>query len=819
MKKKFILVAIVLLSFLALKSVAIVYGNDLTIWEKNNTVQVYKLFSITKGENTYIAVGENGYIKTSIDRQNWVSRNSNVPYDLLDVTYGNPGFVVVHEKGIIFSSDAISWSKVLDTSNSITAVAWNGNLYVAVGNNGQIFISTNGVEWNKSKFVHSGNFTSIASNGHDFVAVDDKGIIIYSNDGENWTSIRADGYFGKLNSVFWDSNRFIITGDLGYVSSSKDLLKWTRLNSNLSINNPVGENTSLLRHMAYDGEYYYILLGRTGILKTNFTDYWIQSYSGMNLNNIVFYDGYLLGATSFGNVTVKNINSNSWEPYTRVYNSNFSSIAWNGQRYVVTGGIINPNGSISSSGIWTSEDGLSWDCVHPESYTLEGVIWDGKQFIAFGYKTIMRSTDGLVWETDTNDFDNRILSIEYNGSKYVATDVIGNIWNSDDSVNWKIVLSLKDNNFISDVKWDGKKFVGVGTQIYTSLDGVNWMKCLDNDNLPKGNAYLTWLTNIEFNGNTYVAVGLYGTVVTSLNGLDWEVIDLGTSTSFYTICWDGENFILPSDGVYYTSKDGTNWTNNSYIGKDILDIIRTEGKYIAIGKNNLILTGKDSKIIDIYLSTNRVVKPEGSIFVLNLYAVLDNGKTENISRLANWTSSNLSVVSINSGQGTILQPGKAFITVTYEDFSKTIDVLGIKGKIIEITVGKPVMTVRDYLFSRNANIIEIDPGRSTKSIIINGRMLLPIRAIVEELGGQIKWDAATKKVTISMYDQNIVLTIDKLEAEVDGVVKKMDVAPILHNGRTMLPLRFISENLGLEVDWDHETQTASIKNFNLDSDY
>ncbi|MCD6116931.1 copper amine oxidase N-terminal domain-containing protein [bacterium] len=112
---------------------------------------------------------------------------------------------------------------------------------------------------------------------------------------------------------------------------------------------------------------------------------------------------------------------------------------------------------------------------------------------------------------------------------------------------------------------------------------------------------------------------------------------------------------------------------------------------------------------------------------------------------------------------------------------------------------------------------EIDPGRGTKPVIIPewGRTVVPIRAIVEALGGTISWDGTERKVTINFDNATIELWIDSPRAKVNGTMVYIDsdnhsVKPIIVNDRTMLPLRFVAESLGCIVDWDPNTRTITI---------
>ncbi len=96
-------------------------------------------------------------------------------------------------------------------------------------------------------------------------------------------------------------------------------------------------------------------------------------------------------------------------------------------------------------------------------------------------------------------------------------------------------------------------------------------------------------------------------------------------------------------------------------------------------------------------------------------------------------------------------------------------------------------------------------------IIVNDRTMLPIRVIAEELGAKVDWDEAQQKVTVTKDDKTIRVYIDSDTAYVNDEVVKLDSPAFIQNSRTYLPLRFISENLGAEVDWDGDLQQVTVK--------
>ncbi len=92
----------------------------------------------------------------------------------------------------------------------------------------------------------------------------------------------------------------------------------------------------------------------------------------------------------------------------------------------------------------------------------------------------------------------------------------------------------------------------------------------------------------------------------------------------------------------------------------------------------------------------------------------------------------------------------------------------------------------------------------------NSRTLVPIRFIAEEMGAEVGWDNSKQLVTIDKDNTEIKLTIGESRANVNGSWKTFDTSAVLYNSRTMVPLRFISETLGTEVDWDGSARVVYI---------
>lgn len=92
----------------------------------------------------------------------------------------------------------------------------------------------------------------------------------------------------------------------------------------------------------------------------------------------------------------------------------------------------------------------------------------------------------------------------------------------------------------------------------------------------------------------------------------------------------------------------------------------------------------------------------------------------------------------------------------------------------------------------------------------SGRVMVPVNAILETLGAEVTWDKTAKTVTAVLNDQTLVLKIGSSTATVNGETIEIDAPAIIQNSRTLVPVRFISEGLGLTVDWDQTAAQVSL---------
>jgi len=95
--------------------------------------------------------------------------------------------------------------------------------------------------------------------------------------------------------------------------------------------------------------------------------------------------------------------------------------------------------------------------------------------------------------------------------------------------------------------------------------------------------------------------------------------------------------------------------------------------------------------------------------------------------------------------------------------------------------------------------------------IVAGRTFVPIRLVAETFGAEVGWDGVLREVSIKQEGKVIKLRIGSKIATIDGKSYELEAAPFIRNGRTMVPIRFISEALGLSVYWEPQRKLVYIR--------
>lgn len=121
---------------------------------------------------------------------------------------------------------------------------------------------------------------------------------------------------------------------------------------------------------------------------------------------------------------------------------------------------------------------------------------------------------------------------------------------------------------------------------------------------------------------------------------------------------------------------------------------------------------------------------------------------------------------------------------------------------ITLTIGSPTMSVNG-----TSTTIDAEGSRAT---LYKGYTMLPLRSVVENMGGTVSWNAANQQITMKYNGSTVSMTLQSKTAYANGVAKSMSVAPFTDNGRTYVWLRSLEFFPGVTVDWRADTRQATV---------
>lgn len=216
--------------------------NGLTTFTRNSYKSPYSINKIAHSNDlsTYVLVNDMGYIYYSSDKINWNIFRFDEPKKLNSICFGNGVFVAVGDNGIIRTSinPSTSWSITnLGESINLKSVIWDStnSLFIAVGDNGIIYTSSNGTSWNSITTAYTVDLHNICSNESIIVTIGYNGQLLTSTDGVNWIK-RNIGTLDSLYGICWTGTIFVIVGTNGKILTSLDGINWTSRTSGLTNN-------------------------------------------------------------------------------------------------------------------------------------------------------------------------------------------------------------------------------------------------------------------------------------------------------------------------------------------------------------------------------------------------------------------------------------------------------------------------------------------------------------------------------------------------------------------------------------------------------
>lgn len=162
-----------------------------------------------------------------------------------------------------------------------------------------------------------------------------------------------------------------------------------------------------------------------------------------------------------------------------------------------------------------------------------------------------------------------------------------------------------------------------------------------------------------------------------------------------------------------------------------------------------------------------------------------------------------------------LKPGENIIAFTYDDLdapsSFNVDFIAItKGETWKEEPLNIRLTIGDATIVKDTLVGEIPVKSDVAPVIKEGRTFVPLRGVLEMLDAFVYWDADKRTAIVKNDDVKIELPIGRIGVSVNGEIAIIDAPSFIENGRTMVPLRFISETLGYKVDWNGDKREITI---------
>lgn len=194
---------------------------------------------------------------------------------------------------------------------------------------------------------------------------------------------------------------------------------------------------------------------------------------------------------------------------------------------------------------------------------------------------------------------------------------------------------------------------------------------------------------------------------------------------------------------------------------------------------------------------------EGSTHQLRAHAILKDGTGKEVSpQVLTWSVEGFDGTIDENGQLTIHSLANTYtgtVKASYDGFEASLALKFADLETIKLTVDSTTLLKNDV-----ASEMDVAPS------IVNNRTMVPVRFVAEALNGMVDWDEKLQTAYIAYGDSLVEIIIQAPELYVNGEVVAVDTPAQILNGRTMMPLRAVAEGLGLEVNYDDLTRSITI---------
>lgn len=673
-------------------------------------------------------------------------------------------------------------------------------------------------------------------------------VFVTTDKGEHWTrcgDLPAGSYVASLAVAPGASSTVYVGTSLGILESTDSGAHWT----------PVGGlpgNAGRVTAIAFAGSA--LLAGTTqGVYRraSAGTD-WVQADAagtgGISVFAVEGGAGTVVYAGSFQNGVYRSADGGTtWISCgSKVGNLSVTALLAASSQSMLAG--------TEGSGVFRSSDGgLSWT---PSSEGMTALRVSSlatkpgvpSTLVAGARGGVFTSTDaGLTWNNGmTGIYSQEVLSVGATESTIFAGMANTTAWfSADGGATWRSFSGWLN---INDVRsWlaigipASTVYAGRGHGLSQSSDGGTTWTPMNLAGLSSSDP-ISALSVGPSPGIIYAGTAKGGIYRTTDSGTTWATTNEGLGDAHINglSCIAGRMYALTNSGAYLLNESNTVWSALSPATSNRKTIAMVaHGNELFMAWENTVVRSVDNGQQWTVESTGLERTSITSLLVVGEAVYV--GATDGVYRWSPGVNHRVGITLVGEALGASIE-GPATVevsdgqiatfkvnvnagfeaTVSHGSFSKETGawtIPGVKGDVAaQMTLKRSatasftaVLVIGNKTMLAGNQTVQLEAAPYIKG----GRTMLPLRAISEAFGGDIEWDPAERKVTVKLGGHTVLLWIGKAQAEVDGKKTPIDanvaIVPEIVAGRTFVPLRFVAESTGLDVIWNADARSVTIR--------
>jgi len=459
---------------------------------------------------------------------------------------------------------------------------------------------------------------------------------------------------------------------------------------------------------------------------------------------------------------------------------------------------------------------------------------------------IIFTSTALVSYADFNKVETRVsgqtkmtkVEISSSGRKAFLSSGYGIfVMEADDTItNYTEGNSRLSNNFPKAAAWDasGNLWIGTNYGLDVLMTDGTWGH-IDSYN---SNLYRDEIRAIAIDsaGNPWVGFDGYGIGYRNSEGIwtrinsfasglpsnDVKDLEFDSSGNLWVATWyktgqDGGVGVLRTDGTWTTYNENSGLINDKVneIGMDLSGTlwVGTEGGISTIRSDGTVKEYKESETgIDFGKVTSVDFDSAGNPYFGTSGNTINTGVGPTVGADGSvlYWSTESGIVYLKNGVWTTIREGTDSLPTNF------VNDIAFDGDELYIALADGIYrNDLDAYIELDPNSVEIvyrnqKVGFDVAPFIDNGTTFVPVRFVVEAMGLTPVWNGSARTVSIYSSAASIVIYVDTKNVSLNGSTMELLAASRIVNGRTMVPIRFVSESLGKGVVWDGDTKTVYI---------